>query len=170
MGRHVDQIKRLIARWTAHGIACPPGLSPSEICAFESRHNVRLPDDLRLYFLSVDGMGEKGTYDEDFFSFWQLSDVISIAEMLPDRCVRFGDAHRYFIFADHSINLPGYAIRLSSDPADVNPVASVFFDFGALEVEDFFESFTDFVSQYLDDPFETSVALPRNAGRTGGTA
>lgn len=158
----MDLSQRLIDRWTSHGISCPPGVSPSQISAFESRHNVQLPPDLRSYFLAVNGMGERGTCDDDFFSFWQLSDVISIADELPDRSSRFADSSYYFQIADHSICLPSYAIRLSADPADANPVASVYADRGALAVEDIFESFTDFVQHYLDDPFRTGAALPSN--------
>ncbi len=159
----MDQIARLIARWKSHGIECPVGAAPAEIAAFEARHNAVLPRDMRAYFLAVNGMGERGTCDNDFFSFWPLQDLITIAEDLPDRCSNFTDASRYFMFADHSIALPTYAIRLSSNPADPNPIASIFADFGAFEVENFFDSFTDFVDHYLDDPVETSVALPRNA-------
>ncbi|MCH7989053.1 MAG: SMI1/KNR4 family protein [Planctomycetes bacterium] len=158
----MNQIQQLIARWTVHGIKCPPGASLDDIAAFESRHNVRLPHDLRSYFLAVNGTGERHTLDDDLFCFWPLSDVISIAEDLPDRCSGLAHASRYFIIADHSICLPSYAIRLSADPAAANPVASVFVDPNTLAVEDMFESFTDFVQHYLDDPFETGGALPSN--------
>ena len=157
----MDQIQQLIARWTAHGIKCPPGASPDDIAGFESRNKVRLPHDLRSYFLAVNGTGDRDTVDDDWFCFWQLSEVISIAEYLPDRCLRFAHASHYFIIADHSLCLPSYAIRLSADPADTNPVASVFIDPNTLEVEDLFESFTDFVQHYMDDPIGT-VILPSN--------
>ena len=158
----MDQISRLIARWKSHGISCTAGVSPDEIIAFESRRNVSFPSDLRSYFLAVNGMGEFGTCDEDLFCFWPIDHVKTIAAQVPDRCSLFCDAEAYFIIADHSICLPSYAIRLSRDPAEANPVASVFTDFGALKVENFFCSFTDFINNYLDDPFKTSVALPSN--------
>jgi hypothetical protein len=41
----------------------------------------------------------------------------------------------------------------------------VYSDFGAIEVEVFFNSFTDFVNHYLDDPRGTAAALPRNTKR-----
>jgi hypothetical protein len=159
----MDQITRLISRWTSHGISCPAGVHVADIHTFEVRHNVNLPSDMRAYFLAVNGMGERGTCDDDFFSFWPLQDLITIAEDLPDRSSRFPDASRYFMFADHSISLPRFAIRLSANVTEPNSVASVFADFGAFEAENFFDSFTDFVNHYLDDPVETSVSLPRNA-------
>jgi hypothetical protein len=157
-GQKMNLISRLTARWKSHGIECPAGVSPAIVAAFEGRHHVVLPPDMREYFLAVDGMGEKGTCDDDLFSFWPLQDLISIAEDLPDRCSKFAESPNYFMFADHSIALPTYAIRLSSDPDVANPVASVFADFGAFEVEVVFDSFTDFVNHYLDDPIQTSAA------------
>lgn len=159
----MNAISRLTTKWKSHGIVCPEGVSPSLIAAFEDRHHVVVPADMREYFLAVNGMGPRQTiYDNDFFSFWPLQDVITIAEDLPDRCSKFAESPAYFMFADHSISLPTYAIRLSSNPCDANPVASVYSDFGAFAVEDFFHSFTDFVSHYLDDPW-SAVVHPRNA-------
>ena len=121
------------------------------------------PDPFDSLFDSLNGMGDRGTCDDDFFCFWALADVESISEHLPDRCSRFADASHYFIIADHSISLPSYAIRLSADSSAANPVASLFADSGAIAVEDYFESFTDFVLHYLDDPVETSAAFPGDA-------
>jgi hypothetical protein len=120
---------------------------------------------MREYFLTVNGMGPLNVVDDDLFNFLPLQDLITIAEQLPDRCSKFAEASNYFIFADHSIGLPSYAIRLSSNANDANPVASVFSDFGALEVEVFFDSFSDFVNHYLDDPHGTSASLPKSVAR-----
>ena len=159
----MDQITRLIARWKAHGIDCLAGVPRAEVEAFEALRNVILPPDMRAYFLAVNGMGQLGMCDEDLFSFWPLQQLITIAEDLPDRSARFPESSHYFMFADHSISLPTFAIRLSANLAEPNPVASVFSDFGAFEVENFFDSFTDFLNHYLDDPLKTSTIFPRNA-------
>ncbi|MGQ0634632.1 MAG: SMI1/KNR4 family protein [Planctomycetaceae bacterium] len=151
-------LSRLMAKWKSHGIECPAGISPADIAAFEQRHFVVLPADMREYFLTVNGMGERGACDNDLFSFWPLQSLISIAEDLPDRCSKFAESSIYFMFADHSVALPTYAIRLSSNPDNANPIVSVFADFGAFEVEVVFGSFTDFVSHYLDNPIDTSAA------------
>lgn len=159
----MDLIQRLLARWAEHDIVIRSGVTDASITAFEARHNVKLPPDFRAYISTVDGMGEIGTTDEDLFCFFSLSDLVSIAENVPDRAAKFDDAHRYFIFADHSISLPSFAIRLTDDPATGCPVAAVFTDGGALEVEDFFNSFTDFLRSYLDDPNGTSATFPSSA-------
>jgi len=153
-------INRLIERWQTHGITCPPGVTIGDIEMFERNHDVVLPTDMRTYFLAVNGMGELGTCDEDFFSFWPLQELITISEDLPEGSFGFQDAKRCFMFADHSIALPTFAIRLTADANASTPVASVFADFGAFKVQYFFDSFTDFISHYLDDPIETSCALP----------
>ena len=107
-------------------------------------------------------MGERGTTDNDVFSFWQLSDVESIAQYLPDRSHRLSNASRYFIVADHSIGLPSFAVLLPATSDDPSPVASVFTDSGALKLENCFDSFTDFLRSYMDDPIETNATIPRS--------
>ena len=158
----MDLMKRLVARWTEHDIAIRSGATDSAIFGFEARHRVSLPADFREYISTVDGMGEIGTTDNDLFCFFALTDLVSIAENVPDRAAKFDDAGRYFIFADHSISLPSFAIRLTDDPAIGCPVAAVFTDSGALDVEIFFESFTDFLRSYLDDPNGTGATFPHS--------
>ena len=159
----MDLMPRLIARWTEHEIAIPSGASAADISDFESRSHCVMPDDLRRYFATVNGMGERGTTDNDFFSFWQLSDVESVARYVPDRSHRLPNASRYFIVADHSIGLPSFAVLLPTASGDPSPVASVFTDSGALELEHCFDSFTHFLRSYIDDPIETSATIPRSA-------
>jgi hypothetical protein len=153
----MDLIARLISRWESHGIRCPAGVTPAEIEAFEAARSVTLPPDMRIYFLAVNGMGVFGTCDNDWFSFWPLEGVITIFERLPNRSSPLADASRCFMFSDHSIGLPTYAIRLSADCAEPNPVMTVFSDSGAFEVTVAFDSFSDFVNQYLDDPLTTGL-------------
>lgn len=155
----MNQIERLIARWTSHEIKCPPGVAPEVIASFESAHSVWLPPDLRTYFLAVNGMGEREVWDRDFFCFWPLEDVVTVRKYLPDRTEHFPDAKSYFMFADHSVGLPTFAIRLSSDSSEATPVATIFSDRGAFEIKNLFESFTGFVDKYLEDPLGT-VILP----------
>lgn len=148
-------LKALIQHWTAHGIRCPPGASDVQIARFESHYAVHLPRDLRQYFLTVNGMGQKGTCDNDFYSFWELGDVKTVAEEL---CTEKSDdiaLANYFLIADHSVLLPGFAIRLSANDIDRNPIARVYTD---LEIGDAFPSFADFVRYYLADPLGATVA------------
>jgi hypothetical protein len=159
-------------------------VTADHIAEFESRHNVLLPQDFRTYFHTVNGMGTAGgtdidprglrrfflgsgnagsdtTVDDDWFSFWRFEDVVCVAEDLPDRIAQFPDANRYFMFADHSIGLPTFAIKLSPNPTLPTPIASVFADQRELFGEDVYDSFTDFVQHYLDDPMDAAI-LPSN--------
>jgi hypothetical protein len=55
---------------------------PSDVAEFEQRHNVRLPSDLREYFLTLNGgiLGHEGSADNDLISFWRLDQVESIVD------------------------------------------------------------------------------------------
>jgi hypothetical protein len=139
----------LVRHWTAQGIDCPVGVDATDIAQFESKYNVYLPADLRHYFLTVNGMGPEGTVDDDFYSFWQLDKVLTIAESFPDLANNLPKARHYFLIADHSVYLPAFAILLSIDHSQGNPVARVFPD---VEIEDAFASFTEFAEYYLRDP------------------
>jgi len=153
-------LPRLVAHWSSHGIDLPSGATEEEIRQFESRHNVVLPADMRFYFQAVNGMGKRGVMDEDMFSFWRIQDVISVADELPDRTRDYPNTRCYFMFADHSISLPTYAIRLSSNATENTPVASVLSDFGAFGIGDLFASFTEFVTNYLADPYGRCQTIP----------
>jgi hypothetical protein len=155
---HIAQT--LIDRWTAHGIACPPGASVEEVADFEARYSVRMPADLRRYFLAVNGMGPKPIVDDDFFAFWQLSDVKTVAEECPEHGEQSPEAAHYFLIADHSIFLPAFAIRLAGNSSRYNPVALVYthLDSKDREIRDAFRSFTEFVEYYLQDPLGATAA------------
>lgn len=157
----MNRIERLISKWRAAGLELPAGASRIELEAFEQRFQVRLPADFRDYIAAADGMGEYEFLDERVFllRFWALREVCSIATLWPDRAHRFADAHSYFIFADHSIGLSYFAIRLCSDPDAVAPIARIYADVGALEVTIDFKSFSHFVDSYLHDPLATSVGI-----------
>jgi hypothetical protein len=157
----MDLIHCLRKRWAEHDIVIVPGATKAVITAFEDRHGIRLPTDFHNYISTVDGMGDIGTTDNDLFCFFPLSDLVSIAEFVPDRANMFAEASRYFVFADHSISLPSFAIKVNSDSSAGGPVASVYSDGGALAVEDCFDSFGDFLRSYLEDPNGTSAIFPR---------
>jgi len=165
----VKSIERLMAQWRQQGIDCPAGASPDALAEFESRRGVVLPADMRSYFLAVNGMGPRQeVFDDAFCSFWPVESVTSVADEFPDRAVDVPGADRYFLFADHSLNLPAYAVRLSSDPHAAAPVATLFSDRGAFAMEDVFESFGAFLERYLDNPFD-AVILPRDTFRSTET-
>src|SRR5690349_8469684 len=84
-----------------------PGAAETEIAAFESRYSVRLPDDLREYFLQVIGTAE---YPDDLLTIFRpLGDVTPISESLAQ-----GHMARYFVIADQMISAPDFAIALGA--------------------------------------------------------
>ncbi len=116
---------------------------------------------MRAYFLTLNGMGSRLIYDGDFFCFWPIQDLIMLARAFPDRCGTIPDPNCYFLFADHSVGAPYYAIRLFPDVARPTPVVGVRADDGALDVQDCFPSFSAFLTAYLNDPFDVSVCYVR---------
>ncbi len=117
-------------RWKDLGIAVRSGLDQAMIAGFETRHSVRLPAEMRAFYRFMDGMPD-GSMDEAFISFWPLEQLAPVLERLsgcrgiPD----YGgiesslpEASSYFVFADHSIFLHVYAVRLSDDSSAPNPV------------------------------------------------
>ena len=151
-------------RWVSSGVLVRPGLPEERISAFEHRYGVRLPEDLRRFYSLMDGMGD-GDSDEAWISFWPLSEVGSVPEKLSDFRgipdyggieVSLPDASSYFVFADHSIWVHVYAVRLSSDPAGPGPVVWIA---GGDCWKQMSASFAEFLGKYEESP--CSVLFPR---------
>jgi hypothetical protein len=134
-----DLFLALRTHWAASDLEPAGPAMPSDVAAFEQRHNVRLPSDLREYFLTLNGgiLGHGGSVDNDFISFWRLDQVESIVDSGVDRGL--------FAFADWSIDAHVYAIALSSDAATPTPVYIV----GGGRLIPAACSFADFVRGYL---------------------
>ncbi len=150
-------LQSLIDRWASHKLKCPLGVTTADVAEFESKYSVRMPSDLRHYFLQIDGMGGEGIVDNDFFSFWQLRNVRRVSEERAKLAMEYPEAAHYFLFADHSILLPAFAIRLSDD-SRATPVALVWFEPGSIIIQDAFHSFSNFVACYLRDPVGATIA------------
>jgi hypothetical protein len=138
--------ERLRAHWLARGVELPPGVTEDRLREFETRFAVVLPPDMRDDFLHVDGMGEPFQLDDDLLHFRSLSEVKSIC----DAVTGLEDPSSYFVFADHSIGTPTFAIQLTRSGTASNQVIAVDWDErGGLSVSDFSNSFGDFVERYL---------------------
>ena len=115
--------ERLRAHWFAQGLEPPPGVTEDRLRGFETRFGVSLPADLREYFLHVDGTGVPFKWDDDLFNFRPLGEFESIGDLEivvehPSRQIILDDPSLHFVFADHSIWLPAYAIRLAGSATD----------------------------------------------------
>ena len=136
-------------RWLAQGLEINPGVSTEDLAAFEFTYQVVVPADLRDYFLTVDGMAE-GVSDDALIRFWSLSEVKPITVEAPELSspAYIEDAESMFVFADYSIWAHAYAIRLSPNTEDPNPI----FVIGSEKPTCIFDSFSELVSSYLNNP------------------
>lgn len=160
----MSRIERLVGKWKTPGILdswpslppakCPEGASPEAIAEFETQYGVAIPDDLRAYFLAVNGMGPaQCVFDDAFNSFWQIENVVSVADYEPDGSCDVPESNSWFIFADHSLHIETFAIRLSSDSRNPSPVARVrLCENEQFDIEVAFDSFSAFLDAYLDNP------------------
>lgn len=144
--------ERLKAYWSSQGLEIRPGVSEDQLKAFESRYNVRLPRDMREYFSDVDGTGDDMD-DESFICFWSLDRVVPALEYIPDAMPNRKDAEGFFIFADHSIDVFDYAIRLAKDLFEPNPVMILCPGAPGFP-STVAKSFSDFAEAFLTDPWQ----------------
>jgi hypothetical protein len=141
--------------WTARGVRFNPGVSEDVLRDFEARYGVELPADLRGYFAVLDGMNPSQDansfgMDDDLFRFWPLSEVERASDFYhPDRFLE--DQRSFFLFADYSISLPTYAIRLASEGKGDSTVIAIYSDRRKYETTAVADSFGGFVKRYLAD-------------------
>ena len=140
-------VERLRVHWSAQGVVTPPGVPEERLREFERRHGVTLPADLRGYLTGVDGMGTRGESDGDWFSFWPLAEIVPASDEYEDPFID-GQAS-YFVFADHSICLPAYAIRLTPSEAGPHTVIAIYSDNRQYSTEVVARSFAEFIERYL---------------------
>jgi hypothetical protein len=126
-------------------MSVPPGVTFAEI---EAKHGVAFPD-MRAYFLDVDGMGSRAESDKDWFFFWPLRDVISLADEFEARFT--DDQSSYYSFSDYSLCLPAFAVRLDRSERGDNPVIAVFSDNKTYSTNVVARSFGGFIEMYLGD-------------------
>jgi hypothetical protein len=125
--------------WGASDLEAARPATPQDVTAFEQRYNVRLPLDLREYFLTLNGgiLGHDGSADNELISFWRLDQVEPLAPSGIDRGL--------FAFADWSIDAHVYAIQLSADASAATPV----YIFGGDQLIPAASSVAEFVRGYL---------------------
>ena len=141
--------ERLNAHWLAQGLAVRPGTTPGQIAAFEARRSVRLPGDLRAYLEVVNGTGRHSDMDDNLFCFWSIEDFSPLCEEYPD-APNFTEPAAYYLFADHSINCPAYAVRLSEDRVSGSPILAIYSDNRKYSFHPVADSFSAFVEEYFE--------------------
>ena len=156
-------LESLRKKWLAKGILHGHGASEAEIEEFQERHQVVLPPDVRAYFALLNGttIGAYGMEDEDLLGFWHLDQVRTFAEQ---GVVDAPDASKSFVFADHSIWVYAFALRLSKNPA---APTSVVVDIGSPPTH-VADSFAEFIERYLSG--DQNLIYPDPPPRTGTPA
>ena len=133
--------------WSQQGVKLKLGASEIEIFAFENKYNIRLPEDLKVYFSTVNGF-DNSDVDEEFITFLPLEEI----EPLSINWSQVAEAKSYFIFADYSISCHVYAIKLTIDTKFDNPI---FIDFNdnksPTQIAD---SFSEFAQSYIKNDYK----------------
>ena len=116
-------LMRLANHWRTHGASPDSGAPEAEIAAFEVRHGVQLPPELREYFATLNRLAHgRDDMDNETIGFWRLADVAPVAEEAPDAGVARAD--RCFVIADYLIGSRFYVVRLPDDPAATAEIRS----------------------------------------------
>src|SRR2546426_3144322 len=78
----MESLGRLKSAWASQGIECGVPATDAELAEFERSHRVCLPDDVREYFLRVNGMArnEWWQWDDDLINFYPLAELIRCEE------------------------------------------------------------------------------------------
>ena len=106
---------RLKKHWALHNVEINAGASEADLRSFEAIYGVVLPNDLRDYFLCVNGMPQD-VVDEAMIRFWMLEEL----KPLTEGALQYSDPayiHRpesLFLFADSAF---GHMLMLSASKA-----------------------------------------------------
>jgi hypothetical protein len=143
-----DTISRLLVHWADAGAQPAGGVTDEEIQAFEAKYSIRMPNDLRSYFLKVNGMRPDWHCDQDSngFTFLPLAKLRCLGTLAYDGSGAEADSPRLFVFADYLTASWEYAIGLWSREREDNPVFLI--DSPNKIVAN---SFSEFVDLYLID-------------------
>ena len=135
----MESLGRLKSVWASQGIECAVPATHAELAEFEEGHRVCLPDDLREYFLRVNGMArnEWWQWDDDLINFYPLAELI--------RCEETAGQTARFVFADHSISAHEYAVELTASL----PLSGSVYVIGSGPVL-IARTFSEFLARYLN--------------------
>jgi hypothetical protein len=156
--RLFHQIKN---RWQSAGLAVRAGASGEAIEAFERRHGVRLPADMRDFYSLMDGI-EYGCTDETLICFWPLAEVNAVeAKLFGQRGIpdysrllhSFPSRDNFFVFADYLVWSHMYAVAIADDSEVAGPV--IWLDGNWAWIAD---SFSEFMQRYSENA--TSILFP----------
>lgn len=136
---------RLLRHWVATEVRFCPGLSDAELDAWEAKHGVRLPPELRALYRATNGM-EYGRTDAHLLHFWPLEEMDTL-DGFAWRPPGLTGWDQWYVFADTFIDAYFLAVALGPT-ADWGRVVWVAGDSHV----DLAASFPEFLELYLHDP------------------
>jgi hypothetical protein len=140
-----DPWPEIVERWRREVGSVRRGAAETTIAGFEQKYGVVLPLDVRTYFRSVDGTGDR-TVDDLCYRFWSLAEVQPVEDVVAGELSFPG----CFVFADHLAESWLYAVNLSMNL--LHP-AAVYRVLGENESsEPLAPSFKEFMKRYVADP------------------
>lgn len=149
----MEWYKQLANRWSDESLLPQvQGVDEGALSDFEVRYSVRLPEEVRLYFQSLNGMSVRGGHDvdENGFSFLPLASVRSVAEFSAAmNWTVEGDISKdtAFVFVDYLQWSCAYAFETST------PHRGAIYLLGFAKPKLIAPSLKEFVGMYLaDDP------------------
>lgn len=143
-----DILTTLCSRWRAANVALRPAASEADIQNWEREKEVRLSADLRSLLLMANGMEEGEMDPRTMVRFWPLEEIREASKELGSESSAADHFTHFFVFADYSLWAHAYAIQLTNDRRDPNPVVIVGGDV-PIHVA---TSFSHFIEKYLSDP------------------
>src|SRR4051812_5243396 len=75
-------LRQMITQWKNEDIPILKGVDDVTIQRFELNYDVKLPEDMREYFSTVNGMGDHMD-KENSFRFWPIEEVVPVQAHLP---------------------------------------------------------------------------------------
>ncbi len=116
-------VDRLVEHWKVANVRPDARVTRDAISKFENQFGISLPPDVRAFYERFNGLLD---LDSDLNRFWPISELDSVAAMvepysgIPEFSgivSRLSEANSYFAFADHSIWVMVYAVRLCRSDA-----------------------------------------------------
>jgi len=150
----MKQINIITAIWEESEINPSFKAGCDEILRFEEKYGFILPNDLRSYFLLLNGTNSK--YDNNLFRFYSLDNFLPVREALDNWRGTPGyrqivntlkNPEECFVFSDYSFHLLIYAIRLNKFTSNENQVYII----QGSNYEVIANSFTQFLDFYIKD-------------------
>ena len=152
MPNEIDLFREFIAGEKDYALGQPA--TEQEIAAFEAKYNIRLPDDVREYFLKINGINGMDT--DGFISIEPLKKWCLVTEYqnsfyTPESLGRdIPDADTYFRLGHYDISVWDWFIKLDTNQNTETPVY-VYYEKLTKIADNFSEFLKKFRTESTDD-------------------